>query len=484
MRKGIKKGLALGIALTMTGACLTGCGKSNTGDTAATSAGDSAKEETTAASDDTPSQADTTAAAEENALYSDLGGMSIVIGDWWTSADAAEPTTDQEEATLEYRNEIQQKYNFTISQQSIGAWSDIQETFTLSTMANDPAAQVCLMDQSFLAKPIANGLFYDLSTLSALDFTQSKWNQNDISEMTIGGKTYGMVSGKSEPRGGIFWNKRMFEDAGLDADLPYDLQASGDWDWDHFTDICKTLTRDTDNDGVTDVYATASFSNNMFPQLVAANGAEYIGIDDTGKFYNASNTPEFLEAMNYGVSLISAGYEMPQPEGSDWDWFIAAFHDGNVAMTFSQEYMVGTWADMTDDWGFVMTPKGPEGDYVTVFSDNIAVIPSCYDAETANKIAFAYDLYTNPTPGYEDDDDWKTSYYSVFRDERAVDETLNMMFEEGHGTTWVLPLVYGTGYGDIDYDVYSLATTPEEKIETVGDTWSSLIDDANYSFSN
>ena len=26
---------------------------------------------------------------------------------------------------------------------------------------------------------------------------------------------------------------------------------------------------------------------------------------------------EFLEAMNYGVSLISAGYEMPQPEGSD-----------------------------------------------------------------------------------------------------------------------------------------------------------------------
>ena len=52
---------------------------------------------------------------------------------------------------------------------------------------------------------------------------------------------------------------------------------------------------------------------------------------------------------------------------------------------------------MTDDWGFVMTPKGPEGDYVTVFSDNIAVIPSCYDAETANKIAFAYDLYTNPT---------------------------------------------------------------------------------------
>ena len=139
---------------------------------------------------------------QKRMLYSDLGGMSIVIGDWWTSADAAEPTTDQEEATLNIVMRFSRNIILQFHSQSIGAWSDIQELFTLSTMAN-LAAQVCLMDQSFLAKPIANGLFYDLSTLSALDFTQSKWNQNDISEMTIG-KTYGMASGKSEPRGGIF----------------------------------------------------------------------------------------------------------------------------------------------------------------------------------------------------------------------------------------------------------------------------------------
>ena len=161
--------------------------------------------------------------------------------------------------------------------------------------------------------------------------------------------------------------------------------------------------------------------------------------------------------MQWAVSLIEKGYEMPTPEDANWDWFISAFHDSKVAMTVAEEYKVGTWADMEDDFGFVLFPKGPKSTgYATNVSENIAVIPACYDKETAEKIAFAYNLWTNPTPGYEDDDDWKSSYYTMFRDERAIDETLATMYEPGVGKVEYLPLIYGISMGDIAYNVYGL----------------------------
>lgn len=481
MRKKGQKLAAIMMSLTMT-ASLAACGgeaNSETG-TDPTKAPDVTQgADATKAPDVTEPADDTPAPTEVPEKYQDLGGMEIIIADWWSTGEEEEPKNAQEEATREYRREIQEKYNFTIKQTSIGGWGDHQENFVVSTMANTPMGQVFVMDQSFIAKPLANNLFYDLATLESFDFTESKWNSAVVEQMTQGDHIYGMAAGKPEPRLGVFWNKRLFEDAGLDPDLPYDLQASGEWTWAKFEELCAKLTRDTNNDGTMDVYALASFSVDMFKSLAACNNAEFIGIDENGKYYNATGTPEFLAAMQFGVSLIENGYEMPMPDGAEWDWFISAFHDANVAMTFAEEYKVGTWADMDDDFGFVMAPAGPSGQSMTVFADNVVVMPACLDKETAEKVAFAYNLYTNPTPGYEDDDDWKTTYYDRFRDERAVDETLELMYQEGRGTVWYLPLVYGTGYGDIAYNIYALANTPAEKIEELSATWQSLIDDAN-----
>ena len=41
--------------------------------------------------------------------------------------------------------------------------------------------------------------------------------------MSIGDGIWGM-SPDSEPRGGIFFNKRLFKEAGIPEDEPYDLQ--------------------------------------------------------------------------------------------------------------------------------------------------------------------------------------------------------------------------------------------------------------------
>lgn len=435
--------------------------------------------ETVATVAPTEATAEPTEAVEEEPVM-DLGGMEIIIGDWWTSADVKEPSNALEEATLEYREMIQEKYKFTMKQVAVSDWNGMQELFTTSVMAEDPAAQVFLLGQSWTAQPLANGLIYDLGTLEALDFTDSKWIPNVKETMTFGDSVYGMAAGKAEPKLGVYFNKRLFEEAGLDPNLPYDLQASGEWTWEKFEEICKQLTIDNNNDGQIDTYAMASFSVDLYRAAVTSNNAKFIGKEADGKFTNATSDPNFLEAMQWATGLIEKGYEMPTPADANWDWFSSAFLDAKAAMRFAEEYVSGQLKDMQDDYGFVMIPKGPKStDYSVYFGDNVAVIPSCYDKETAEKIAFAYNLWTEPTPGYEDADAWKDNYYPKYRDERAVDETLTMMYDTAKENNDFLALVYGTSYGDFTYNLYALANTPAEKIEEMAGTWQALIDDAN-----
>ena len=471
MKKISKKLLALMLVLALSVAMLVACGSTT---------------EEEDEKDPTPTEAVTggeEVEEEEEEEPVDLGGIEITVGDWWSSQEPEPPKTAQEEDTQAYRDEIMSKYNFSLKQVAITDWGGMQELFTTSVMADDPAAEIFLLEPAWTAQPLANGLLYDLSTIDAFDFTESKWNQNTLEVMNYDGSIYGMAVGRSEPRGGVFWNKRLFEEAGLDPDLPYDLQASGDWTWAKFEELADELTRDTDSDGTIDTYALASFSSDVFSAILPTNNAKYIGRDDSGMFYNATSEPQFLETAQWITSIIENGYEKQAEEDANWDWFISAFHDGHVAMTVAEEYKVGTWADMTDDWGFVLPPKRSEdAPYRIYLKDNVVVMPSTHDAETAEKIAFAYNLWTNPTPGYEDEVDvWKENFYPVFRDARAVDETLELMY---HPDTEVVndfnAFVYGIDVGpDFLWDVYALAATPAEKIEELSTKWESLINDAN-----
>lgn len=413
----------------------------------------------------------------------DLGGMEIVIGDWWSPQETPEPTNAFQEAQQEYRDMIQKKYNFKMKQVAITDWGGMEELFTTSTVAEDPAAQIFLLAPGWQVAPIANGLVYDLATLDSLDFSESKWIKNVTDATKQGDAVYGMNAGKPEPKLGVFWNKRLFQDAGLDPDHLYNLQASGEWTWEAFEEVCNTLTRDTNNDGITDQYATVSFSVDLFRGAIASNDARYVGKDADGKFYNGMTDPNFLEAIQWAVGLIDKGYEMPAPPDSNWDWFGPAFTDGKVAIRVAEEYNSGgALASMEDDFGFVLFPKGPKSGnkHAVYFSDNVGVIPSCYDKETAEKIAFAYNLWTDPVPGYEDTEAWKDSYYPKFRDERAVDETLAMMFDEAVENNDYSPYIGGLDLGPtFIWNVYGRDATPAQKVEESQGAVQSLIDEAN-----
>ena len=264
----------------------------------------------------------------------------------------------------------------------------------------------------------------------------------------------------------------------------YTWQANGEWTWEKFEEICATVQTDSDNDGVIDVYAITGQNSEFHSAAVFSNNGSFVNKVD-GKFVNELGSANTLEALNWSVEVIK-NYALPQPEGSNWDYFLAEYKAGNACFMADQVYRAGgDFAEMEDDFGFICFPMGPQADeYVSIFDDNAYAIPSCYDADKAWKIAFAYNLYTEPIPGFEDAATWKASYYGNFRDTESVDETLVRLVEGGIVTYH--SLVSGIELGsDILWNLGVTTTesgeieTPAQAAERLANAWGAFIDEAN-----
>lgn len=339
MKASMQKLIAMGLCVVLAVGSLTGCGGSS--NDAGSASGDGAK----------------TSSSSDKKTFSDLGGMDITVGDWFTSKDTLADRTDEfGKKQNEYWKSIQEKYNFKITRDSVYSYTDAKSDYVNDVMASSPKYELYYLYQEFVSEPLMKGLMYDLSTLPEFNFDEEKWNPTVKELMSIGDGIWGM-SPDNEPRGGIFFNKRLFKEAGIPEDEPYDLQKKNQWTWDKFEEYCKKLTKDTDGDGKTDQYAMASFSKYYLPMCAANNNATFVSRDKDGKYVDAITSKEFKDAMNWGVDLIKKGYIKPKPsENVAWDWYKAAFRDGEAAMQTAEVYEISAFADMEDDWGFVMFP--------------------------------------------------------------------------------------------------------------------------------
>ena len=406
----------------------------------------------------------------------DLKGMEIIVADWWSPTETPAPTNAEEEARAQWLKFLEDTYHFTIKQVGIDGWGKHPQTFVNVATNGDDKNYVFVLYQNSIAAQMKAGLMKDLSKLPALDFSKPKWQLAVKKLMTNGTRIYGMRGIAAEPRGGLYFNKRMLKEAGIDPESIYDMQKNGTWTWANFEKVCAKILRDKNNDGVMDVYPMANFNKDLYSCAIYSNGATFIGKDDKGKFTNGTTSDAFLEAENWITDIVTK-YEKPTPTDAKWDWAYASFLNGEDAMQAAEEYRVGSMKNMKDDFGFVCFPKGPKAtDYVNYQYDNVYVIPACYDDNRANLIAFAFDCFTEPTPGYEATDSWKNQYYPVFRDTRAVDETLARMRTNGVAGN---DLVAGVDVGDVIYGVYAKAKTPAEAIEEIKPKWQAILDEAN-----
>lgn len=476
--------MAASLVTAMTVGGLSGCGNNAAEPTATPEPTDTAATTTEVAAAETTEAVEENEGPEvlkdENGNVYDLGGMEIIIRNWW-SGDPVPPTNDYEEARDEYREWIQETYNFTIKEQAISDWGSTPADFVeYATTGGDENYVFILRDDPAVTSAMASGLMTDLSKLDCLDFTQPKFAKNRLHEQySKGDQIYCMFAGDPEPRTGVYFNKRLLTEAGIDPESLYDLQENMEWTWDKFEEIMKQVQRDVDNDGVIDVYGVTMNGGNLTNAAVWSNGGEYVG-QENGEYVYKLENPETLDALEWAVNVFD-NYTLPQPEDAEWDFYKEAYLNGEAAFMVEDAYAAtqGNFLyEMEDDFGFVCFPMGPNAkDYTNCYSNNPAAIPACYDAEKAWKIAFAYNLYTNDIPGYEDYEGWKSGYYNGMRDTESVDLTLNRMINNGIITfDGIIPnLQRGS---DLVWNITAGAVV-SEKVEAIRETWKAYIDEAN-----
>lgn len=420
----------------------------------------------------------------------DLGGMTVTIRDWWSGdgVDWTDTKSKYEEDRQEYREWAQQTYNFKIEQVGISDWGKAPSDFAdyVTTGGDDSNYIFIVRNAAAFSSAVNAGQAANLSKLTDTDFSVAKYTRNTVAATwTISGDVYAFNTGYSEPRTGLYFNKRVLEEAKVDwqTDI-YDAQKNGTWDWDAFAKIMEKVHRDTNNDGEVDVYGLCANEGVMTTAAVFSNGGAYIDRNADGSFRYALEDENTMQALNWCVDMYNK-YDNHDPAGAEWNYYMEEFKSGVVAFLPDDcycGYPNGYLLEMedADQIGFVMFPKGPSADakYTNVYSDNIYVIPACYSDEKVWKLMFAFDVWSNEPAGYEDQNAFLDNCQNGLFDEEAINQIAQMM-TPAHSSVDLSTTLPNLDLGpDLTWGV-GVGTDVTAKVEEVGSKWKAYIDDAN-----
>jgi len=365
-------------------------------------------------------------AANDSPAERDLGGMEINIATWWADecTDTIEPRSFAERARWDDRREMEKRYNFKMRYVRYGGWHDVRDEVQQNLLAQNRDFQMWVVEPTWFATHHRQQLFAPIPEKHFQDDYGIDWNHSLIELTKRDGNPHGFASGV-EMAGGVYFNKRLLEDAGQPRDLPFTLQAENNWTWDTFLDLARHLSRDFDGDGINDTWALTTFHKDFLSYALASNGAAFATVDPTtGKFVNATNTDAFRETIEWVVQLRDERLAMHEDDvGGEWDVFIQMFNDGQGAMRAAANYVAGN-ITLDDEWGFVSFPRGPRSDkHFAWVSQNINIIPHFYTADEIDKIMFAMQKWIRPLED-DDPDDWMDDAFSNHRDPRSVEDTM------------------------------------------------------------
>lgn len=409
---------------------------------------------------------------------------TLTIYDYWTYDDTRVTyPTEETQLMYDYHDWIEATYNVKIRQIQGGDWGNCAEKVIDFVSEPDGSLRAYIIEPGKVGSLIDDGV---AASWGNYNLSGSKWNKATIDQNKIGGNVYGVSVGATEPRQLLYFNKHVLAEAGIDWNTIYDMQANGTWTWAAFEKMLKQVTRDTDNDGVNDIWGLIGCADDLYIMSVFVNGGSFFDFDANGKLQPTMDSKAAIDALNWARGIYHT-YWMPEPEDANWDWYKDQWKEGNIGFYMYQAwggfYNNSEMSDMEDEWGAVAFPvPNAGGTYLTVASENTTIIPNVYDAETVQMIAFFIDLWTNDTPGVDTSDSWIGNKYNL-TDERAVDETYGMLRKNGHSVT-DKTLLLGTQNdilgSNLLWRLGQEGYTPQSLINESMSSWEYLCDQFNH----
>ncbi|MEF2073031.1 ABC transporter substrate-binding protein [Consotaella aegiceratis] len=262
----------------------------------------------------------------------------------------------------------EQNPDYKVDVEVIG-WAQCQDKATTLAIAGDPVA-LAYMGSRTLKQLAGNGL---LVPIPMTDEEKSSYYPHIVETVTFDGQQWGIPVAFSTKA--LFWNKGLFEKAGLDPESPPTT-------WDELYDDAKTVTDKTDAKGFGLVAKTMDNTMHQYLHWVYTNNGSVIDADGNITL----DSPENLQALEFVKKMVPVSEE--GPTAYEQNELIDLFNDSQIAMLEQGPWMRNRINDGIE-WGVAPLPLGPsaQGPGTLLITDSLAVFDGTGVEEAAISLA-------------------------------------------------------------------------------------------------
>lgn len=248
----------------------------------------------------------------------------------------------------------QKNPGYKVDVQLIG-WAQCQDKATTLAAAGDPVA-LAYMGSRTLKQLAENDL---IVPIPMTDEEKAAYYPHIVDTVTSGGQQWGIPTAFSTKA--LFWNKDLFEKAGLDPNKPPTT-------WDELYNDAKTIKDKTGTAGFGLPAKTMDNTMHTFLHFVYTNNGQVLDADGNVVL----DSPQNLEALQFVKKLVGVSEE--GPTAYEMNDMTQLFNDAQVAM-IEQGPWVRNQASKDINWGVAPLPVGPEakGPGTLLITDSLAV---------------------------------------------------------------------------------------------------------------
>ncbi|MDG5471174.1 ABC transporter substrate-binding protein [Jeotgalibacillus sp. ET6] len=243
--------------------------------------------------------------------------------------------------------------------------SEYYTTVDLSLSGQQESPDVLIMHGDQIPTYAAQNILKNVDTIVGDTISQDDYHPTAWDGVEVDGNLYGVPLDIHPLM--FYYNKDMFEAAGLDPEAPPTNREE-------FVDMAKQLTNEEAGEWG---YAVPTLwpQQFIFPTIVYQNGGELV--TDEGSTANFAS-PEAVEALEFLSSLIYE--EGVSPENVQQDGELTLFLQGKSAMHMNGPWMLSQFEDSDLNFGVAPVPQlGTETEAVFANSHNFVIPETVQD---------------------------------------------------------------------------------------------------------
>jgi multiple sugar transport system substrate-binding protein len=229
---------------------------------------------------------------------------------------------------------------------------DIMFQKLLPSWASGGEPDLAAMSYNIIPQYVESEILAPLDDFYTDYVDEANFSDAALNGMTVGGHRYGvpMISFGLM----LFYNKDMFEAAGLDPEAPPTT-------WEEWQAAIVALSKDEDGDGTYDQYGLVwgdHAAPNIWPALIWGGGGDFISDDSTTSLLDDPLTVEAVQS--WSELLFLSGRSPLGLSGVEADNLMIT---GKAAMEISGPWMINAFASAGLNFGIAQVPAGPAGQF-------------------------------------------------------------------------------------------------------------------------